>query len=90
MNKYKWPIITMLFVLAIPLIFWWGVSRGNEIDSMITIHGHELIRLQRDIKELQLHIAELEVKNHKLQSRMFKDWHTSKVYENALKAYRDK
>ena len=80
----------MLFVLAIPLVFWWGVDRGNEIDSMITVHGHELIRLQRDIQELQLHIAELEVKNHKLQSQMFKDWHTNKIYKDALNAYRDK
>jgi len=80
----------MLFVLAIPLVFWWGVGRGHEIDAWLTIHGAELIRLQRDIKELQLHIAELEVKNRKLQSQMFKNWHTNKVYENALKAYRDK
>ena len=88
MKKLKRFIIITLFVSATPLSFWWGVSRGHWIDSMLVNHGYELIRLQKDIQKLQYHIAELEIKNHKLRVQMNNNRHTNRVYENALKAYR--
>lgn len=90
MKKHKWFIATILIAFAIPLVFWWGVDRGNEIDSMVTAHGYELIRLQKDIQKLQLHIAELAVENHKLRVRIYNNQHKNGVLENALEAYRDK
>ena len=72
MKKYKWAFITMFFVLSIPLVFWWGVGYGHALDSVLTVHGEELILLQKDIQEMQLHIAELAVENHKLRARISK------------------
>lgn len=90
MKKHKWLIIAILFILALPPVFWWGVKRGHEIDSMLVNHGYELIRLQKDIQTLQYHIADLEIKNHKLRVKMNNNWHTNRMYENALKAYHKK
>jgi len=70
MKKYKYLIVAALFAMAVPPVFWWGVGRGREIDAVFVTHGKELIRLQKDIKGLQLHVAELNIKNHRLKSRL--------------------
>ena len=68
MKKYKYLIAAVLFVSIIPLVFWWGVSWRRAMDAALIIHGEELIRLQKDIQELQLEMAKINVKNHRLKS----------------------
>lgn len=70
MKRHKHIIIAALIAMAIPLSFWCGVKRGNSIDTMLFAHGTELIRLQNDIKGLQIHVAEMTVENHRLRTQI--------------------
>ncbi len=83
MKKHKYIIIILLFALAIPLVFWWGVGLGRGIDDVLTNHGEELIRLQCDIQGLQIHVAELIVDNDRLKYQLNK----MQIYQDTIKIH---